>query len=275
MNTREPLFRLSDVQAGFEMLRQQQVFWVFLKMGGKGWLDVFFPGVWRSWKKQHHLFSLITLTSTIQAIWRMSRRIVASARLPGLADAFQKPGYQCEFERNLPSWELTSPVPRHFWVDDFPFPVWWEMLPYLECGREKFLAGRKTTRAAKRRTWTLGALEGGGGAWMGFFQGTTLVTNKRSLKAGIQIRSTVVEREYSVNVQKYTDVSYFFSSTQLILVYEPIEVYRHYRQLACLCCKLKLLFPRFTPRCPKNGRWPVLVRLPFAGVFQHRFIYPL
>ena len=25
MNTREPLFRLSDVQAGFEMLRQQQV----------------------------------------------------------------------------------------------------------------------------------------------------------------------------------------------------------------------------------------------------------
>ena len=28
------------------------------------------------------------------------------------------------------SWELTYPrvIPRHFWVDDFPYPVWWNML---------------------------------------------------------------------------------------------------------------------------------------------------
>ena len=30
----------------------------------------------------------------------------------------------------LPSWERTniSPPSRHFWVDDFPFPVWWDMV---------------------------------------------------------------------------------------------------------------------------------------------------
>ena len=27
----------------------------------------------------------------------------------------------------ISSWELTYPPPRHFWIDDFPFPVWWEM----------------------------------------------------------------------------------------------------------------------------------------------------
>ena len=28
------------------------------------------------------------------------------------------------------SWELTYPIPRHFWVDDVPFPFRWDMYPF-------------------------------------------------------------------------------------------------------------------------------------------------
>ena len=32
--------------------------------------------------------------------------------------------------RCVPSWELTYPIRNHFWVDAFPFPVWWNMLSF-------------------------------------------------------------------------------------------------------------------------------------------------
>ena len=65
MNTREPLFRLSDVQAGFEMLRQQQVQEIRFDGAERVVVGRFF--FLKGLKKQHlHLFSLISLTSTIR-----------------------------------------------------------------------------------------------------------------------------------------------------------------------------------------------------------------
>lgn len=65
MNTREPLFRLSDVQAGFEMLRQQQVQEIRFDGAERvGW--TFFFCLKGLKKATSHLFSLIFLTSTIR-----------------------------------------------------------------------------------------------------------------------------------------------------------------------------------------------------------------
>ena len=30
------------------------------------------------------------------------------------------------------SWELTHPFPKHFWVDEFPFPFRWDMWSFPE-----------------------------------------------------------------------------------------------------------------------------------------------
>ena len=91
MNTREPLFRLSDVQAGFEMLRQQQVQEIRFPMGQrKGcWLDVFFLKGLKKATSPPLLFDFLDLHNTNERyIMTNCSRIVASCQVV-------RPSFQC------------------------------------------------------------------------------------------------------------------------------------------------------------------------------------
>lgn len=104
MNTREPLFRLSDVQAGFEMLRQQQV--QEIRFDGAERVVVgrfFFEGVKKA-TSPPLLFDFLDLHNTNEK-YSMTNcsRIVASCQVA-------RPSFNAfKIERSLPSWELTSP----------------------------------------------------------------------------------------------------------------------------------------------------------------------
>ena len=103
-------------------IKQDQQFF-----GDKGWIQEDFDAWSDTWSYNECFVgkSRQVWTRTVSACisWEKS---LADGPATYSARAFHQ---TCDMTQLLPSWESTYPHPRHVWVDNFPFPVWWDMFP--------------------------------------------------------------------------------------------------------------------------------------------------